>query len=174
MAGLSASYLAKTAVYFEPLDAGEAEAIQRRLLELGYGWGPQQQQKKIAYVQKCVQHGITALPGGGLFCGEPSDVKVMRHSCEDLTGVPTVRAVAQKLVPVVADSMTAIDELRRDIRREAAAAAKDLQRQFEDVGRRQATLENNQHHIMRQLDEVLTLLRSTRVDLRDKKAVRKP
>lgn len=163
MAGLSASYLARTAVYFEPVDAAEAEAIQKRLIDLGYCWGVNQ--KNVAYVQKCVRDGITALPGGRMFCGEPSDHKVVHHTYEELNGEPLLRAAVQKLSSAVHDDAKAIDELLRELKRDTATLRSDMNRNFEDVSRRQRSIEDNQRVILERLDEVLTLLKPKPLDL---------
>ena len=167
MAGLSASYLAKTAVHFEPLDAAEAEAIQKRLIDLGYCWGVNQ--KNVAYVNKCVQYGITALPGGRMFCGEPSDHTVVRHTYEELNGEPLLRAAVQKLSSAVHDDARAIEDLRTDMRAETSKLRNSMQAEFDMVSRRQKSIEDNQARIMAQLDEVLTLLRPKPIDLGVKK-----
>lgn len=174
MAGLSASYLAKHAVYFEPADSAEAEAIQKRLLDLGYHWGANQ--KSVAYVQKCVQNGITALPGGRMFCGEPSDHQVVRHTYEELNGEPLLRAAVQKLSNAVHDDSKAIGELRQHFQAETTKLKYSMQAEFDQLGRRQKTLEDNQAHIMAQLDELLELLRPKPLDLGVKKPAigRKP
>ena len=163
MAGLSASYLARTAVYFEPVDSVEAEAIQRRLIDLGYSWGVNQ--KSVAYVNKCVQNGITALPGGRMFCGEPSDHKVVHHTYEELNGEPLLRAAVHRLSSAVHDDAKAIDELRRDLKRDTATLRSDMHRNFEEVSRRQRGIEDTQRVILERLDEVLTLLKPKPLDL---------
>lgn len=167
MARLSEAYLSKTAVYFEPLDAPEAEAIQRRLLDLGYTWGVNQ--TKVAYVNKCVQYGITALPGGRMFCGEPSDHKVVHHTYEELNGEPLLRAAVHKLSSAVEGDAKAIDDLRKDLRTETSKLRQSMQAEFDMVSRRQQAIEDNQREIKAQLDEVLSLLRPKPLDLGVKK-----
>lgn len=162
MAGLSASYLAKTAVHFEPVDAQEAEAIQKRLIDLGYHWGVGQ--KQVSYLQKCVQYGITALPGGRMFCGEPSDHTVVHHTYEELNGEPLLRAAVQKLSSAVQHDAKAIDELRADLRGETSKLRQSMRAEFDMMARRQQTIEDNQRVIMSQLGEVLELLKPKPLD----------
>lgn len=167
MAGLSAAYLRQHAVYFEPIDEAETKAIQRRLLDLGYTWGVNQ--KNVAYVQKCLRDGITALPSGRMFCGEPHDHKVVRHTFEDLNGEPLLRAAVQKLSSAVHEDARAIEDLRNDMKRDVGALRSDMHRQFEHVARRQQGIEDSQRQIIARLDELMALIRPKPIDLGIKK-----
>lgn len=172
MAGLSSTYMRQHAVYFEPVDTAEAEAIQRRLIDLGYTWGVNQ--KNVAYVQKCLRDGITALPSGRMFCGEPSDFKVVHHTYEELNGEPLLRAAVQKLSSAVQHDAKALDDLRADVRSETSKLRQSMRAEFDMLARRQQAIEDNQRQIIERLDEVLELLKPKPIDLGIKKTAGKP
>ena len=168
MARLSAAYLASTAVYFEPADREEAEAIQKRLIDLGYAWGINNQ-ATISYLNRCVDLGITALPSGRMFCGEPADHKVVRHPYEDLTGEPLLRAAMRETLNEARDGGRVINELRRHIDAETGKLKRSMHAEFDQIARRQQTIEDTQAQIMARLDEVLALLKPKPLDLEVKK-----
>ena len=190
MKTIGKKYLESHAVFFEPATADEAEALQQRLIGMGYSWGFHGQ-SKVAYVGRCLKSGLTALPEGRMFVGEPSDRAVMRHACSDILGDgdDSVRGIARKAAAKAfaapAKPKPSLEETLRDmwdaptgesasLRRDMDKLRYEMRQRFDAIEYKQDRLEKTQTEILTQLRELRVLL-TPKPDLRVvKKPDRKP
>lgn len=157
-------FFIRQAAYFEPVDQHEATLIQQYFLSLGYNWGPGN--KTVRFVQRCVDQGITALPGGRLFCGMPDGETAVTLRYEDLPA-------PKKPTPMQPSAaMSEIERFRlltdvqlREVREQMTRQGRDLTTSYNALSRRLDDIEKAQRAMDGKLDEILDLLRPAKLTL---------
>ena len=161
---IDATYLRKNALFFEPESAAEAIKLQQRLIAHGYVW--RQDMQTVAFVQRCVADGITALPEGRMICGQPAGVKSIPARYEDFFALDEDNEASLKLLVRNLERSVAMIGKQADEATQSVHSLQNMPGDFNRLANRQQAIEDRQARIEAQLAELLELLRPRTLEIK--------